>query len=115
MLDGTLPQDHEPLPPVKGDRGIVGVASPSQIIKKLWHKECFTINGKKQLVRKNGSLSLKRFASTNETGQAWLANKRGATYQSRSDKNAGRISLERQASSSARKKASKGKASSVAT
>jgi hypothetical protein len=114
MLDGTLPQ-IEVAQPVLHERGEIGIATPSLIIKQLWHKEWFTISNKKDLLRKKGCPSLKQFARQlvkldKSEAKEWLANKNGKLNQERSDKNKGRISSERQATRSSRKKNVSGKA-----
>lgn len=125
MLDGTLPNDNVPQEPVKGQRGEVGVATPALQIKQLWYATNFTMQGQKESrVRKRGSLSLKRFAHSLLTdsnkeqaalAKTWLTSKHGKNNQQRSEKNAGRIALERQATKSSRKKQKQGKATTEAT
>jgi hypothetical protein len=109
MLDGTLPQDIEVQQPVLHERGIVGVATPSLIVKQLWRKEWFVISNKNDLLRKKGCPSLKSFVRQliligNQSAKDWQDNKLGLFLQERSDKNKGRVALEQQASRSARKK-----------
>ena len=80
---------------VRGDRGIVGVASTSDMLKQQWHAA--------------GAISsLKRWAKTqakngNQTAEEWLKNKVAPKREERSDKNKARISLEKTASKAARK------------
>lgn len=91
--------------PTKGDRGVVGTASPSQTLKKLWH------NAKKE-GGANLRASLKTFAHRllkegNKTVEDWYACKRGDLNASRSDKNTQRIGLEAQATKAAKRKTGK--------
>jgi len=110
-------QTEEQVVQVKGERGIVGTATPSQTIKAMWHKEHFSLkdnkkNGKRQeFVKGKGAPSLKRYArqlaASNQVVANWFANKAGAFNAERSEKNNARIALERQASASSRKGSSK--------
>lgn len=100
-----------------GERGVVGIARPAQIIKLYWHEATHILmdvgnaaNPRKQKwLRKTGTPSLKLFArqllkSTNEDAGNWFANKRGACDEKRSDANHLRVSLERQATRLAKRK-----------
>lgn len=71
-------------------------------------------------VRKGGAPSLRKFAKLqaaagNQVAKDWLDNKAGALNQERSEKNRGRISLEKQASKAARRKKSQGKQGKAAS
>jgi hypothetical protein len=103
----------------RGERGELGVATPSHAIKLLWHEEHFILqnvgdkhNPRKQAwVRRAGAPSLRKYArqlaaSGNQVAKDWLDNKSGAQNAERQDKNKTRISLEKQASRAARRKRS---------
>lgn len=106
----------------RGDRGFVGTASAAQTLTQRWHQENHLHQDvgdkhnprKRRWVRKAGSPSLKQYARTllkagDALAKEWFANKRGAKNEKRSDKNQGRINLEKQASKAARRKKSQGK------
>lgn len=118
----SQPTSDEPKEVQRGDKGELGVATPADAIKLMWHNEHHIVqatgnknNPRKEVwVKRHGAPSLKRYARTllaagNEVAKSWFANKDGATNTGRSDKNIARIALERTASKSARKKASQGK------
>lgn len=99
---------------VRGERGELGTATPSKALKHLWHEEHFTRQDKHSWRRNGGAPSLRKFAkqlaaSGNQVAKDWLDNKSGGLNQERSEKNRGRISLEKQASKAARRKKSQGK------
>ncbi len=107
----------------RGDRGEVGVATAKLKIVQLWHAAHFTRkdigdkhNPRKRIYVPNpgGAPSLKKFArellkAGDAVAKEWFANKRGAKNAKRTEKNASRITLEKQASKAARRKASQGK------
>ena len=99
-----------------GDKGLLGVASPSLTINQMWHNKCHKRvdandrhnHRKKTWKRLPKTPSLKRFArelaaTGDATAKAWLASKLGKNNEKRSDKNIARVALERQASKAARK------------
>ncbi len=101
----------------RGDRGIVGVATPSKTIRKMWHEATHLRvdastkqNPRKQRwVPKNDAPSLKQFARElaakgDPTAKEWFANKRGDNNQKRTDANIGRANLERAATRASRRK-----------
>ena len=111
-----------------GQRGEVGVSTPSSQIKLLWHQEHFVLqdvgnskNPRKQAyIKHKAAPSLKKYARTllaqgNEVAVNWYANKAGKLNEKRSDKNKARIALEAQASMSARKKKSQKAPKATAT
>jgi hypothetical protein len=106
----------------RGDRGELGVATAKLTITQLWHAAHFTRkdandkgNFRKRIwVANHGAPSLKKFArellkAGDAVAKAWFANKRGASNAKRLEKNASRITLEKQASKAARRKKSQGK------
>lgn len=107
----------------RGDRGEVGTATAGLRIRQLWHEAHFTRKdiGDKHNPRKRvwvanpgPRVSLKRFArellkAGDAVAKEWFGNKRGAKNQKRTEKNASRITLEKQASKAARRKKSQGK------
>lgn len=107
----------------RGERGELGTATPKLTITQLWHAAHFTRkdandkgNFRKRLWVANPGpkVSLKKFArellkAGDPVAKAWFANKRGAQNSKRTEKNASRITLERQASKAARRKKSQGK------
>jgi hypothetical protein len=107
----------------RGERGELGTATDKLTITQLWHAAHFTRkdandkgNFRKRIWVANPGpkVSLKRFArelakSGNAVAKEWFANKAGAKNAKRLDKNATRISLEKQASKAARRKKSQGK------
>ena|SRR5271165_2639957 len=110
-------EEVKEIPP--GFRGEVGIASASQTLKQMWHEAHHVLqsvgnskNPRKELwVKHKGAPSLKKFGrqlalAKDPVAMAWLSNKSGGLNEKRTDKNRARISLERQASSSARKKKS---------
>jgi hypothetical protein len=113
----------------RGDRGELGVATPKLAIVHLWHEAHFTRkdandkgNFRKRVWVANPGprVSLKKFAreflkSGNAVAKAWFANKVGAQNAKRSEKNTGRISLEKIASKAARRKKGQGKQNKAAT
>lgn len=117
------PAQAEPQEVPRGDRGELGVATPALTIKQMWHDAHHVLqdvgdkhNPRKQLwVKRAGAPSLKKYArdlakSGNDVAKAWFSNKVGELNAKRSEKNTGRISLEKQASKAARRKKSQGKA-----
>ena len=113
----------------RGERGEVGVATAKLKIVQLWHDAHFTRkdigdkhNPRKRIYVPNpgGAPSLKRFArellkAGDPVAKEWFANKRGAKNAKRTEKNASRITLEKQASKAARRKKSQGKQGKAAT
>lgn len=132
----TQPQDPqpqveaapaEPQEVPRGNRGELGVATAGKTIKQMWHEEHHVLqdvgdkhNPRKQLwVKRSGAPSLRKYAkglaaSGNDVAKAWFANKGGEKNDQRTEKNAGRISLEKQASKAARRKKSQGKQNKAA-
>jgi hypothetical protein len=106
MIDEKKTDEKVVQEKTRGDRGIVGVASTSDQIKKLWQAA--------QPIR----LSLKRFArqlltdkEQSSIPKEWFANKSGAKNEERSEKNRARVLIEAQASRAARRKAGASKQS----
>lgn len=104
----------------RGERGELGTATPSKALKRLWHEEHFTRQDKHSWRRNGGAPSLRKFAKLqaaagNQVAKDWLDNKAGALNTERSEKNRGRISLEKQASKAARRKKSQGKQGKAAS
>jgi hypothetical protein len=110
-------EEHPP-----GVRGEVGQPTAGLTIRQKWHEAHFTRqdvgdkhNPRKRIwVRHHGAPSLKRFArdlakSGDTVAKEWFANKSGAHNQERSDANKSRISLEAQATKSAKRKKGGGK------
>ena len=107
----------------RGERGELGTATAKLTITQRWHEAHFTRkdandkgNFRKRIWVANpgAKVSLKKFArellkAGDPVAKAWFANKRGAQNAKRSEKNTGRISLEKQASKAARRKKSQGK------
>jgi len=106
----------------RGDRGELGTATAKLTITQLWHAAHFSRkdandkgNFRKRIwVANHGAPSLKKFArellkAGDPVAKAWFANKRGAANAKRLEKNASRITLEKQASKAARRKKSQGK------
>lgn len=106
----------------RGDRGELGQATAGLTIKQMWHAAHFTRKDvgdkhnprKRVFVRNHGAPSLKRFArelakSGNQTAKDWFAHKTGSLNEERSEKNRTRISLEKQATKTAKRKKSQGK------
>ena len=107
----------------RGERGELGTATARLTITQLWHAAHFTRkdandkgNFRKRVWVANPGprVSLKKFArellkAGNPVAKAWFANKRGAQNAKRTEKNASRITLEKQASKAARRKKSQGK------
>lgn len=84
--------------PTHGNRGVVGTATPSSTLKKLWHLS----------QGKGPRLSLKRFARQLvkdglQAAKDWFEIKTGVLNATRSDKNQARVSAERSATKLARK------------
>jgi hypothetical protein len=111
----------------RGDRGEVGTPTAALTVKQLWHAECHVLMDvgdkknprKQQWVKKQGALSLKKFARKlagegNQTVKDWFDSKKGALNAERNDKNKTRITLERQASKAARRKSSQKSGASAA-
>lgn len=113
----------------RGDRGELGTATPKLTITQLWHAAHFTRkdandkgNFRKRVYVPNPGprVSLKKFArellkAGDPVAKAWFANKQGAQNAKRTEKNASRITLEKQASKAARRKKSQGKQGKAAT
>ncbi len=113
----------------RGERGEVGIATAALTIRKMWHEAHFDHKDannkgnfrKRVWVPKPGPrVSLKKFArellkAGNQVAKDWFAHKRGSMNAQRSEKNTGRISLEKQASKAARRKKSQGKQGKAAT
>jgi hypothetical protein len=81
---------------------------PSMALKRAWHAACFQPcdrHGKGRSWRKlpGAWMPLKQFAMQ-QNAETWLANKRGASNEKRSDQNIARVAAERSASHSARGK-----------
>lgn len=107
----------------RGERGELGTATAKLTITQLWHAAHFTRkdandkgNFRKRIYVPNPGprVSLKKFArellkAGDPVAKAWFANKRGAQNAKRLEKNASRITLEKQASKAARRKKSQGK------
>lgn len=107
----------------RGERGELGTATAKLTITQLWHAAHFTRkdandkgNFRKRIYVPNPGprVSLKKFArellkAGDPVAKAWFANKRGAQNAKRTEKNASRITLEKQASKAARRKKSQGK------
>jgi len=115
----VVEETNEPKEVVRGDRGEVGEATPSLLIKQRWHEATHVLQDvgnahnprKQEWVRKAGTPSLKRYArqllvSGDATAKDWFACKNGAMNDKRTDANRTRASLERQASKAARRKKS---------
>lgn len=112
----------------RGDRGELGTATAKLTITQRWHEAHFTRkdandkgNFRKRVYVPNPGprVSLKKFArellkAGDPVAKAWFANKQGAQNAKRSEKNTGRISLEKQASKAARRKAGQGKQNKAA-
>ncbi len=113
----------------RGERGELGTATAKLTITQLWHAAHFTRkdandkgNFRKRIWVANpgARVSLKKFArellkAGNPVAKEWFANKRGAKNAKRLEKNASRITLEKQASKAARRKKSQGKQGKAAT
>ncbi len=113
----------------RGERGELGTATAKLTIVQLWHAAHFTRkdanskgNFRKRLWVANPGprVSLKKFArellkAGNPVAKEWFANKRGAQNTKRLEKNATRITLEKQASKAARRKKGQGKQTKAAT
>jgi len=107
---------------VPGPKGIVGTASPSTKLKRLWHESQFSrvdankANSLKKLWKPNrNAMSLREFVQTllkdethGATASRWVASKLGEFNQERSDDSKKRIALQKSATKLAKK--SKGKA-----
>ena len=106
---------------VRGVRGEVGTASASQTIKQMWRQtHCRredvndNLNPRKRIwIPNRNAPSLKAFARTllkegNQVAKDWFAHKGGSENAQRTEKNAARVQLERQASKNARRKTGKG-------
>jgi hypothetical protein len=107
----------------RGDRGELGTATAKLKITQLWRAAHFTRkdandkgNFRKRIYVPNPGprVSLKKFArellkAGDPVAKAWFANKRGAQNAKRLEKNASRITLEKQASKAARRKKAQGK------
>lgn len=111
----TTPTEPQEVP--RGDRGMVGEATPSRRVKQLWHDHCHVLmnignkqNPRKQkYVRKQGADSLKVFARKllaqgDKTMKDWMDCKNGALNESRSEKNVQRIAVEKTATRAAHRK-----------
>lgn len=121
-------ESKEPKEAARGNRGEVGEATAGLKIRQLWHDAHFSRKdvGDKHNPRKRvwvpnpgPKVSLKKFArelakSGDAVAKEWFANKAGAKNQNRTEKNVGRISLEKQASKAARRKKSQGKQNKAA-
>ena len=118
----------EPQEVARGERGVVGEASPATKIKQMWHEQCHVLmdvgnkhNPRKQMfVRKQGADSLKKFArkllaQNDPVAKDWFDVKAGALNSERTDANKSRIALEASASMSARKKKSSKSGKTAAT
>ncbi len=104
----------------RGDRGEVGVATAGKTLKARYRAEHFKRTDKSKWKRNPGAPSLKQFArglaaSGDKVAKDWFAHKAGSLNTNRSEKNVGRISLEKQASKAARRKKSQGKQGKAAT
>ena len=106
----------------RGDRGELGQATAGLTIKQRWHEAHFTLkdvgdkhNPRKRVwVRNHGAPSLKRYArdlakSGDTVAKDWFAHKSGSLNAERTDANKTRISLEKQATKTAKRKKSQGK------
>jgi hypothetical protein len=107
----------------RGERGELGTATAKLTITQRWHEAHFTRkdandkgNFRKRIYVPNPGprVSLKKFArellkAGDPVAKAWFANKRGAQNAKRTEKNASRITLEKQASKAARRKKAQGK------
>jgi hypothetical protein len=110
-----------------GPNGEIGQPTAALTIKQLWHAELHVLmdvgdknNPRKQKwVRKQGTLSLKKYArqlaaSGNTVAKDWFEHKQGSLNAERSEKNVVRIALEAQASKASRRKKALGKANKKA-
>lgn len=121
MIDLEKKTEETPVEELRGDRGSVGEATPSKAIKNRWYEATHLLieagdrhNTKKRIWKKKpGSPSLRKFARSlvkegDQQAKQWFANKSGKNNDTRSDKSLARISLERTATKSARRKSSSG-------
>lgn len=111
-IEATTAEANAIQEPVRGERGIVGEATPAKTLKKYWQQE--------------KRLSLKSFARKILTGKndnhsemvpivkAWFANKTGANNAKRGEATTKRIELEKQASKASRRKAGQSKQKAAA-
>jgi hypothetical protein len=126
MEDAKKTEENKEI--ARGERGEVGTATAKLTLVQLWHNAHFTRRNAEEKrnpnkhvwVANQGAPSLKQFAreqakSGNKVAKDWFANKKGAKNEKRSEKNQARVTLERQASKAARRKASQGKAAKSAT
>lgn len=113
----------------RGERGELGTATAKLTITQRWREAHFTrkdANDKGNFRKRHyvpnhvPAVSLKKFArellkAGDPVAKAWFANKQGAQNAKRTDKNQGRVNLEKIASKAARRKKAQGKQGKAAT